>query len=419
MMRKLLTLVMPLLFALCLSTALIPSASAAGPDAVQAALPAACYTLTDDGVPAVFSIAYTSATSDPDPEPEPEPDPDLEPEPDPEPVQDPDIPTESGDPDDKGDPDKPGDIGNPDVGGDSDKPGDINDPEDPTDPTDPTDPSGPEIPDPPVDPSKPADPETPEDPAVPDTPAEPESPSQPPLPDRPEHPLPPYTPDDSFAEEPSAPDDAAAEPPASAEVETELFTGDAGETGIAASGVPLADLFDVDLSASYAPAVASVCSRGLMTGVSAGRFSPEAHLNRAMMAQILYNLAGRPSAPSGSAFSDTPKDRWFAPAVSWAAQAGMITGSNGRFAPEEDITREQMALLLYRCALYLGLTAEGDPAAAPSASPWAAQAMAWAVGTGLLEEGCDPGGFATRGEAAVILERFCQMLDAGAAERIP
>lgn len=81
MMRKLLTLVMPLLFALCLSTALIPSASAAGPDAVQAALPAACYTLTDDGVPAVFSIAYTSATSDPEPEPEP----DQEPEPDPEP----------------------------------------------------------------------------------------------------------------------------------------------------------------------------------------------------------------------------------------------------------------------------------------------------------------------------------------------
>lgn len=195
-----------------------------------------------------------------------------------------------------------------------------------------------------------------------------------------------------------------------------FFTGDAGESGIAASGIPLADLFDVDRSASYAPAVASVCSRGLMTGVSAGRFCPEARLSRAMMAQILYNLAGRPSAPSGSAFSDTPPERWFAPAVSWAAREGMITGCGGRFAPEEDITREQMALLLYRCALYLGLTAEGDPAAVPSVSPWAAQAMAWAVSAGLLEEGCDPGGFTTRGEAAVVLERFCRLLDAGAAE---
>ena len=175
---------------------------------------------------------------------------------------------------------------------------------------------------------------------------------------------------------------------------------------------------DVSASAWYADAVAYVTDNGMMQG-NAGRFMPNDNLDRAMMAQILYNLEDNPAVNGGSAFGDVGSGSWYADAVAWASANSVITGyDNGNYGPNDSITREQMALMLYRYAALkgyettqsgAGLTGFAD---AESVSSWASEAMTWAVNAGVIngKDGnrLDPQGTATRAEVAQVLMNFGQ-----------
>ncbi|MGM9577951.1 MAG: S-layer homology domain-containing protein, partial [Evtepia sp.] len=166
--------------------------------------------------------------------------------------------------------------------------------------------------------------------------------------------------------------------------------------------------------------IRKVYDLGLMTGTKATRFSPDTALNRAMLVTILYRLEGSPAVSSASVYTDVAAGTWYTDAVAWAAQHGIITGyGNGRFGPKDDITREQMAAILYRYAQYktYDTAASADLSAyhdAGSISGWALKALQWANGTGLISGRSAsllvPAGSTTRAETAVILVRFLEQI---------
>ena len=168
----------------------------------------------------------------------------------------------------------------------------------------------------------------------------------------------------------------------------------------------------------YAQAVAYVYRQGLMSGTAQDRFSPDLTTNRAMLVTILYRLAGSPAVDGGSAFTDVSGGDWFASGVAWASANGIVTGyGDGRFGPNDPITREQMAAILYRYAGFAGQSTAGRAdlsgyTDAGQVSPYAAEAMGWAVDRGLITGvsagTLAPGGSATRAQVATILMRFCQ-----------
>ena len=178
-----------------------------------------------------------------------------------------------------------------------------------------------------------------------------------------------------------------------------------------APALPFTDVSEGDW---YYDAVAYCWENGIMDGTSGTVFAPNLLLNRAMMAQVLYNLAGG-TASTVAGFPDVSPTAWYADAVNWAAANGYVTGyDNGLYGPEDDLTREQMAAILYR---YAGSPAPAGTldgfADAASASAYAVDALRWAVGEGLLtgKDGgrLDPTGTASRAELAQILARFAQM----------
>ena len=151
-----------------------------------------------------------------------------------------------------------------------------------------------------------------------------------------------------------------------------------------------------------------------------GYFHLEDTITRAMAAQILYNLEGKPGAEGENPFTDVAQDAWYRDAVTWAAESGLMTGySETAFGPNDCLTREQMAAVLYRYGEYqaMDLTAGEDAdlsafADADTVSDWAREPMAWAVGVGILagSDGClMPDGDATRAQCAVILMRYGQL----------
>lgn len=175
---------------------------------------------------------------------------------------------------------------------------------------------------------------------------------------------------------------------------------------------------DVPEDAWYTEAVSYVVEQGLMNGTGGGRFHPMGTADRAMLVTILYRLAGEPEGSDPAGFPDVADGAWYADAVNWAAAQGIAAGyADGRFAPADALTREQIAALLYRYAA--GQEAEVSASADLSGyadgeqtSGYAVEAMRWAVGAGLLtgKDGnrLDPRGTATRAELAAILMRFCE-----------
>ncbi len=165
------------------------------------------------------------------------------------------------------------------------------------------------------------------------------------------------------------------------------------------------------------PGIRYVHEAGWMNGVGNGYFAPEAPLNRAMLVTILWRMENMPEAEKSSAFTDVPEAAWYHPAICWAASVGIVEGyGNGLFGPKEEITREQLAVILYRYASGLGrdteyggreLTGYAD---AESVSTWAYDALCWAVHTGLMNgSGANrlaPGDPADRGQTAAVLLRF-------------
>lgn len=162
-------------------------------------------------------------------------------------------------------------------------------------------------------------------------------------------------------------------------------------------------------------AVKALTDKGVFQGVDAqGRtFAPELPVTRASVAAMLYRLAGEPSAEGGQSFADVAADSWCAPAVAWAAQAGIVTGYDGRFDPDGYVTREQLAVMLYRYARAQGGGTLASFADGDQVSNWAENAVYWAASQGILtgkpDSRIDPQGVASRAEVAVMLQRFVEL----------
>lgn len=174
------------------------------------------------------------------------------------------------------------------------------------------------------------------------------------------------------------------------------------------------ELTDVSSTTWYHDAVDYVGSHGLMTGTGETVFEPETRLTRAMMATVLYRIEGCPAVKGSATFTDVPDGRWYSVAVAWAEQSGLILGyGDGRFGPEDTITREQLAVLFYRYAGTENTVARADISDftdAGSVASWAVDAVQWAVERGLLRgtspDRLEPQGFTTRAQVAAIFQRY-------------
>lgn len=161
--------------------------------------------------------------------------------------------------------------------------------------------------------------------------------------------------------------------------------------------------------------------KGLMSGMDAAAFAPYANTTRAQIAVIFYRMEGSPAVEGENSFADVVRGSgtaWFYDAVTWAQQNGIMGGyDNSSFAPNDPITREQLAAIFYRYAQYKGYdTTQGGMAIREfgdyeSISDYAMSAMAWAVNTGLVKGDSNllyPNGTATRAEIAAMLHRFVE-----------
>ncbi len=161
-----------------------------------------------------------------------------------------------------------------------------------------------------------------------------------------------------------------------------------------------------------------VIENGLMNGVAEGYFAPDGKLSRAMLVTILYRRENSPAVSGNTPFTDLQKDSWYDDAVLWAYNNKIINGtSENTFSPDDNITREQIATIIYNYAKENSLLGSGaadkklsDFSDGDKVSGYAAEAMTWAINAGLIsgrDDGTlDPKNTATRGEMAAILQRF-------------
>lgn len=174
---------------------------------------------------------------------------------------------------------------------------------------------------------------------------------------------------------------------------------------------------DVKSNDWYYSSVRYAYDNGLFSGVSHDSFGPGDSMDRSMLATVLYSLDGKPAAGK-SGFADVADGAWYADAVAWAAEHGIVSGvGGGAFTPGGTITREQLAVMLYRYAQYKGYdvskTADlSGYADQDKLSDWAARAVQWACGSGLMNgrsaAQLAPEGTLTRAEAATMLKAFCE-----------
>lgn len=177
---------------------------------------------------------------------------------------------------------------------------------------------------------------------------------------------------------------------------------------------------DLDAKAWYHEGVDYALTNGLMNGVGGGKFEPDGQLTRAQLVTVLYRAAGEPdTGKQVNPFTDVADDAWYTKAVIWAANNGIVNGvAKNTFAPDDSITREQIAAMLYR---YAGAEAakEDKLSAFPDAakvSDWAKEALNWAVASGLINGVADANGTAnlepqataTRAQIATILMRWLE-----------
>ena len=172
---------------------------------------------------------------------------------------------------------------------------------------------------------------------------------------------------------------------------------------------------DVAKGSWYYEGVRYAYENGLMSGTGEGTFSPDLPTGRGMLVTILYRLAGSPAAGSAS-FTDVAKGQWYADGVAWASANGVVSGyPDGSFRPNDTITREQMAAILYQYARIQGKLDDSRADLSifsdlDSLSAYAKEPMSWAVAQGLFSgvsaDTLAPGGSTTRAQATVILTAF-------------
>ena len=209
---------------------------------------------------------------------------------------------------------------------------------------------------------------------------------------------------------------------------TYIFTMPAGKVTVSAKFVsstddsgtncPCVEFVDLNSSLWYHEAVDYVLARGIMSGYGDGYFGPNDTLTRGMVAQLFYNLAGSPDIEGQVSFGDVADGVWYADAVRWAEANKVVGGyADGSFGPNDNITREQLASILYRYAAANGenMNATADLngfADANSISEWSRTALAWANAEGLITGKTgniiDAKGYATRAEIATILMRYIE-----------
>ena len=173
---------------------------------------------------------------------------------------------------------------------------------------------------------------------------------------------------------------------------------------------------DVPTSAWFYDSVRNVYENYIMNGVSPTLFQPNGTMSRAMVATVLWRLEGEPEMDDTSVFTDVPRGQWYTQAIAWAYEQGIITGyGGGRFGPQDNVTRQQLAAMLFRYAKTMDL--DGGERATLSAyrdqgqvADWAREAFAWAVAKGHINgtspTTLSPTGTATRAQCAAILTRM-------------
>ena len=188
-------------------------------------------------------------------------------------------------------------------------------------------------------------------------------------------------------------------------------------TAFVVTRLPAINFADVKKGDWYYDAVVYASVNGLFSGVSEDAFAPKDQMTRAMLAVVLYRMAGSPVVTGACAFNDVQSGAWYSSAVLWASQNGIVNGlDNGSFGVGQKVTRQQMAAMLLRYAAYKGydtLAAAADLSAfadANEVASWAEEAFIWANAKGLItgrtETTLAPDGTATRAEVATILQRF-------------
>ena len=179
------------------------------------------------------------------------------------------------------------------------------------------------------------------------------------------------------------------------------------------SSCPIWPYTDASPTAWYHDALHYCLENGLMKGYGQGLLGPGQSVSRAEFVQMLYNREGRPAVGGSLQFGDVPDGAWYGDAVRWASIRGVTGGyGNGQFGPNRSITRQELAVMLHR---YAGSPAATDKelrfADADKVSAYAREALGWAVENGIVQGKSggilDPGGNATRAEAAAMLQRFC------------
>ncbi|MBO4831066.1 MAG: S-layer homology domain-containing protein [Oscillospiraceae bacterium] len=179
---------------------------------------------------------------------------------------------------------------------------------------------------------------------------------------------------------------------------------------------PSADFTDVPADAWYHGAVDYAVEKGLMKGTSPTTFEPGTSTTRGMIVTMLWRLEGSPAVSAANPFSDVAEGAWYRDAIVWASENGIVGGyGDGRFGPADEITREQLATMLWRYAKQKGYDVSGKAdlsgyTDAGDISSWALDAVKWANAEGLVNgrtaETLVPGGTANRAEAAAIFMRF-------------
>ena len=175
---------------------------------------------------------------------------------------------------------------------------------------------------------------------------------------------------------------------------------------------PFTDVSEKDW---FYESVAFTVQNGLFAGTSSTTFSPDDNMTRAMLVTVLWRLAGKPGGGQIT-FADVSGEMWYADAVAWASEKGIVSGyGSGLFGPQDPVTREQLAVIMYNYARSRGqeVSASSDLTSftdGRKVSPWAKDAVEWAVAkkliTGKGDGSLEPGGMATRAQVATILLQY-------------
>lgn len=177
---------------------------------------------------------------------------------------------------------------------------------------------------------------------------------------------------------------------------------------------------DVQTGAWFYEYVKEIYDRGIMTGLDETHFGPAENLSRAQFTTILYRMDGSSNVSYSKKFADVPENTFFTIPVIWANQCGIVTGyANGLFGPADELTREQMAVMMYRYAQYkkYDVSSSASLISYPDnkkVSSFAVEQIKWAVGTKMIsgDNGkINPQGTASRAQCATIISRFLQYYD--------